>query len=123
MVLFQLRENEMDIHIDKQGQTAIVELAGQLNAVTTAEVQEQVLSLAERGHNVLLDMGNVTYLSSAGLRLLLLLYRRITENEGRLVLSGLTEEITDIMAMTGFLDLFTIYETRALALQAIRKVS
>jgi anti-sigma B factor antagonist len=111
----------LEIHIEQQGQTAIVELAGQLNSTTTIDVQDQVLALAETNQNILLDMNRVTYLSSAGLRLLLLLYRRINDNHGMLALSGLTEEITDIMAMTGFLDLFTIYENRADALEALKK--
>jgi anti-sigma B factor antagonist len=67
-------------------------------------------------------MSHVTYLSSAGLRMLLLLYRRIRENNGKMVLTGLTEEVADIMQITGFLDLFSTFDKRATGLQALQRV-
>ncbi|HEX2621574.1 MAG TPA: STAS domain-containing protein, partial [Phototrophicaceae bacterium] len=72
--------------------------------------------------HILLDMSHVTYLSSAGLRMLLLLYRRIRENNGKMVLTGLTEEVADIMQITGFLDLFSTFDKRATGLQALQRV-
>jgi anti-sigma B factor antagonist len=111
----------MNIQVEKLEQATIISIDGQLNATTTARIQNDVLAAAQAGQRILLDMSRVTYLSSAGLRMLLLLYRRIRENNGYMVLAGLSEEITDIMQITGFLDLFKIFESRNSALQALKK--
>lgn len=112
----------MDIHIEKVDQATVISIAGELNANTTTTIQPNVLAAAQAGQRILLDMSRVTYLSSAGLRMLLLLYRRIKENNGYMVLTGLSEEVADIMQITGFLDLFHTFDSRSSGLQALQKV-
>jgi anti-sigma B factor antagonist len=111
----------MEIQVEKLDRATIISINGELNATTTARIQEDVLSAAQAGQRILLDMSRVNYLSSAGLRMLLLLYRRIRENNGYIVLTGLSEEVADIMQMTGFLDLFHTFENRSTALKALQK--
>ncbi len=113
----------MDVNVEIMNTATIIAINGQLNSHTTAQIQSDVLNAAQSGQDILLDMSNVTYLSSAGLRMLLLLYRRIIENHGKMVLTGLTEEVRDIMQMTGFLDLFATFDSRANALLALAKAS
>lgn len=97
----------MDINIKNLKDVTVVEMAGDIDANTAPKVQEEVLPLAKPGSKILLDMTKVPYTSSAGLRLLLSLYRQVTGNNGQLVLVGLSEEIQDTMSITGFLDFFT----------------
>lgn len=113
----------MNIHIEKVDHTdaTVITIDGQLNSATTSQIQDQVLTSARGGRRVLLDMSGVNYLSSAGLRMLLLLYRRVQENQGMMALAGLSEEVSDVMSITGFLDLFTIYNNRNDGLSAFRK--
>ena len=85
----------------------VVELTGDIDAKTTSEIQEKVLSIAKPDSKIILDLSRVAYMSSAGLRMLLLLYRTVTAQQGKIILVGLTEEIHDTMAVTGFLDFFT----------------
>lgn len=97
----------MDINIKNLKDVTVVEMAGDIDANTAPTVQKEVLPLAQPGSKILLDMTKVPYTSSAGLRLLLSLYRQVTGNNGQLVLVGLSEEIQDTMSITGFLDFFT----------------
>lgn len=97
----------MNINIKNLKDVTVVEMAGDIDANTAPAVQKEVLPLAKPGSKILLDMTKVPYTSSAGLRLLLSLYRQVTGNEGQLVLVGLSEEIEDTMSITGFLDFFT----------------
>jgi anti-sigma B factor antagonist len=53
----------------------------------------------------------VSDISSAGLRTLLMIYRQITNNQGRVVVARLSEALRDMMAITGFLELFTAVDT------------
>jgi anti-sigma B factor antagonist len=89
----------------------VVKLAGDLDGNTAPNVQSQIIPLASPNVKMLLDMSEVTYMSSAGLRMLLVMYRTIISKSGKVVLVGLSEEIRDTMAMTGFLDFFTYLDT------------
>ncbi len=111
--------NNMDINIEKNGNVTIIELNGDLNANSTAKIQDQVLSATPPNSKVLLDMSNVKYMSSAGLRFLLLLSRQLGGQVGNIVLSGLREEVADVMSITGFLDFFVTAENRTDALDIL----
>ncbi|MBD2211667.1 anti-sigma factor antagonist [Calothrix sp. FACHB-156] len=101
----------MEINIKTIEDVKVAELTGDVDASTAPSVTEKVLPLAQPGSKILLDMTAVPYMSSAGLRMLLSLYRQATAKEGKLVLVGLTEDIRDTMSVTGFLDFFTTSET------------
>lgn len=101
----------MEINIQDQEEIKVVELIGDVDANTAPKVLEQVLPLVEPGSKIILNMSAVPYMSSAGLRTLLSLYRQTTAKNGKLVLVGLTEELQDTMSVTGFLDFFTTAET------------
>ena len=101
----------MEIEIEEKGGTSVVRLMGEMNSGTVDIVQEKLLELVEPGCKIALEMSGVTYISSMGLRTLLLLYREITRQDGRIVLCGLTEMVYDTMFITGFLEFFETYET------------
>jgi anti-sigma B factor antagonist len=69
---------------------------------------------------MLLDMSQVLYMSSAGLRMLLSVYRQVTGKAGQVVLIGLAENLEDTMSMTGFLDFFTTCKTLDEGLTALK---
>lgn len=100
----------MDIEIKQVGDVMVAKLAGEINGATTPELQEQLLPLIQPGCKVVLDLHDVTYMSSAGLRTLLLLYRQIDNENGAVVLTGLSEVLRDTMSITGFLDFFQSYD-------------
>jgi anti-sigma B factor antagonist len=102
--------------VERFNQITVLSLKGALNGATVAAIQEQILSQIFDGQRVLLDLSGVQYLSSAALRFLLSLYRVVRERSGTMALAGLTEEMADIMSMTGFLDLFRTYKDRGTAL-------
>jgi anti-sigma B factor antagonist len=101
----------MEIELEEVDGTTIATLFGELDGRTAPTVQDKLLSLPKPNARLLLDMSGVTYISSAGLRSLLMLYRQMAAQEGRVALVGLAENIKDIMAVTGFLEFFDTYET------------
>ncbi|MBW4578370.1 MAG: anti-sigma factor antagonist [Tildeniella nuda ZEHNDER 1965/U140] len=101
-------------------QVAIVELIGDIDGSTASTVQEQVLPLAQTGGRILLDLTQVPYMSSAGLRMLLSVYRQISSHNGQVILVGVSEEIRDTMSITGFLDFFTTRDTLDSGLEALK---
>ena len=101
----------MDIQITAKNDIMIVNLTGEINGRNAPDVQEQLLPLAQPGCKLLLNMSGVSYMSSAGLRTLLMLYRQIDNQSGCIALANLQEMIQDMMSITGFLDFFTSFET------------
>src|SRR5262245_47317977 len=109
----------MDISSKKIRGVTVVQLAGELTALTAGPTQEKVLQLAEPEAKMVLDMTQVPFMSSAGLRMLLVLYRTIGGQGGKIVLIGLTEDLRNMMLLTGFLDLFRHHPTLEAGLAAL----
>ena len=101
----------MKCHINTQHHVPVVELGGDIDGKTAREIQEQIFPDLEAASKILFDMRKVAYMSSAGLRMLLLIYRQAQKKSGQIVLVGLSEEIKDIMSVTGFLNYFSVCET------------
>jgi anti-sigma B factor antagonist len=108
----------IEISVETIQQVTVVKPAGEIDASSAAVVQQKVLPLSVPGCKIILDMSQVAYMSSAGLRMLLSVYRQISGNQGRIVLVGLSEELTDTMSMTGFLGYFTVHDLLETGLQA-----
>jgi len=109
----------MEINVKSSGQVTVVEISGDIDSNTAPLAQDQVLPLAQPGSKILLDMSGVEYMSSAGLRMLLSMYRQISRGSGDIVLVGLSEQIKDTMSVTGFLNFFTTRDTVDEGLQAL----
>ena len=110
----------MDIKIRTVEQIVVVELDGKIDSKTAPQVQAQISPLVQRGSRIVLDMTGVTYMSSAGLRLLVAAHRQVADSNGKLALAGLAERVRDTMSITGFLPFFTIYDTVQAALAALK---
>jgi anti-sigma B factor antagonist len=89
----------------------IVSIVGEIDGSTAPEVQAQVVPLIAADAKIVLDMTEVAYMSSAGLRMLLVVYRRVAGQGGTVVLTGLSQDLQDTMSLTGFLDFFDHYAT------------
>ncbi|NEO27157.1 MAG: anti-sigma factor antagonist [Kamptonema sp. SIO4C4] len=110
----------MDIKITTVGEIQVISLSGEIDANTAPQVQHEVLPLAIPESKILLNLSQVSYMSSAGLRMLLSLYRQTSNKAGNLVLVGLADDIRRTMAVTGFLNFFTTCDTLESGLQKLR---
>jgi len=98
----------MDLGVTMVGEIMVATLTGEVDGQTAPEAQERLLAHLSSLSKLMLDMSGVTYLSSAGLRMLLAIYRQLAAVDGRIVLVGLSEEIKDTMTMTGLLRYFPL---------------
>jgi len=111
----------MNIEFESVDGITVATLFGELDGRTAPVVQEQLAALPRPQGRVLLDMSGVNYISSAGLRALLMLYRQMAANDGQVALSGLNESIKDVMAVTGFLEFFAAYDSLEEGLAALNQ--
>ena len=112
----------MEIKTVTQDEVTIVEISGSLDANTVPEAQDVIMPLVVPDCLLVMDMSECEYVSSAGLRLLLMIAKRLKANQsGQWCLAGVSEEIMDVMEMTGFVQFFETFDTVSDAIAAIRE--
>jgi len=111
----------LDLAARREGGVTVVALTGDLDGRTSPRLQAQLMPLIPDGGKVLLDMSEVAYMSSAGLRVLLLLYRHAHRVQTRLAVVGLSQELKDVMSATGFLNFFLLSDDMATGLEALQR--
>lgn len=110
----------MDVQARPFQNAVVIEVIGDVDGSTAPALQEQILASAQPGCRLLVDMSRVSFMSSAGLRVMLILHRTISSNKGQVVLVGLSDDIRDTMSATGFLKFFTTADTLEAGLQALK---
>jgi anti-sigma B factor antagonist len=89
-----------------------------LDDTTLDEIRQEITTLIGKasGPDVLLDFGNVEFMSSAMLGLLGQLHRKITAGHGRLKMCGIRPEIMQVFKLTSLDKLFSIHKDAPTAL-------
>jgi anti-sigma B factor antagonist len=99
----------MRLNRQTRGDLTIIALDGALDSGTAPGAQADLEQLMPSSGTTVLDLSKMPYMSSAGLRVLLLAHRRAQARGTRIVLTGLHPDVREVMSVTGFLDFF---ETR-----------
>jgi len=86
--------------------TETYKLGEELDSFNSEEVQKGILTLLEQGVSVVLDMTACRYISSSGLRVLLYTKKVAASKGQKLYLKGVSDEVKDIMDVTGFNNFF-----------------
>ncbi|MBS0585797.1 MAG: STAS domain-containing protein [Verrucomicrobia bacterium] len=98
----------------------IVRSEGRLDAMTVSQLENFLNDLVERKmYEIALDFGKIEYLSSAGMRLLLSMSKRLKKSNGHLMLFAIQDDVMEIIRMAGFEQILSIYpdERQAIAKQ------
>ena len=99
------------------GSVAVVTPVGRIDSTTSSSLEEVTRGIVDSGaRDVLVDLSDTDYISSAGLRVFLVLAKRLRDLRGRLVLAALGEPVRQVFQLAGFLPLFTIDATLDAAL-------
>ena len=95
----------------------VLALKGRLDSVNAAAVEASITDQIKQGASrLVLDFSDVGYVSSAGLRVVLVVAKRLKEIGGRLVLIGLTPSVHEVFSISGFLQILTVCDDRDTAL-------
>lgn len=111
----------MEIKTVTKENATIMQLIGSLDGNTVNEAQDKILPLLNGKISLVLDLKECGYVSSAGLRLLLMTAKTLSASGGVLLLSGLSSEVKDVMEMTGFSHFFKMLDSVDAALKELRK--
>ncbi|MFO7445572.1 MAG: STAS domain-containing protein [Ignavibacteriaceae bacterium] len=104
----------MQISIETKDNYTIITPEGKLDSVTSQELEEKITILInENKNNLLINFEKLNYISSAGLRVLLIAAKKTKAISGEVRLSSLNPQIKDVFNISGFSSLFKIYDTAA----------
>lgn len=103
--------------VEKKGDVFIVRIKGRLDAICSPITEKKVFEAINEGQsNLLLDMSGVSYLSSAGMRMLLSITKRLRTMSGKLAICSVTANVVDVLKMSGFDHALHLFKTEEEAL-------
>lgn len=106
-------------HKDVNGVT-LVTIAGRLDGNTSGSLESRFLQLVEQGGSrFVFNLAELDYVSSAGLRSLLLAAKKVKAMRGKLALAHMNEHVKEVFDMSGFSTIFMICATEREALDAV----
>ena len=110
----------MDIIEDKRGAIVLLGLVGRLDSSTSPHMEEKVVGLLTGGaKQLVVDFARLDYVSSAGLRVLLMAAKKLRASGGVIALCALKPHIQEVFDIAGFTAMFPIHESVDLALRSL----
>lgn len=110
----------MQIVEERIGGALVMAPAGRVDSVSSNELERLVVSRIDGGEKrLVLDLAGVEYISSAGLRVLLIAAKRLKEPPAALVLCGIGPGVRTVLELAGFLPLFSVESGREQALARV----
>jgi anti-sigma B factor antagonist len=97
----------LNIEKKQDGKDLTVALTGRLDTVTAPELESELASSLDDVENLVIDMTDLEYISSAGLRVLLTAQKTMNQ-KGSMKLINVNETVMEIFDVTGFVDILTI---------------
>ncbi|MBV7485180.1 STAS domain-containing protein [Bordetella sp. BOR01] len=102
----------MNLTIDKLGDVLLVSPEGQINSANAAGIEADLLTHVDKGERkVVLDLARLDYISSAGLRVVLVVAKRLKQAGGALALCSMQPQVREVFDISGFLAILTVTDT------------
>jgi len=98
----------MNININQDGEKTVVGLSGRLDAIASPRLQEKLIPLFNDSEHVELDFAELIYVSSAGLRVLLMGEKTAKQRSSKQTVVNVSPEIMEVFEMTGFSNVLNI---------------
>ena len=98
----------MNINKTQDGEKTTFALSGRLDTTTAPKLQDVLIPEFDTAKKVELSFSDLTYVSSAGLRILLMGEKAAKAKGASMTLMGVSDEIMEVFEMTGFADMLTI---------------
>ncbi len=112
----------MDLNLKKVDNVAVIYLAGRLDVHLSADIEKEINNIIQNDSecHLLLNLKDVEYMSSSGLRIFVSTMRVLKESKRKLKLSNMNNAVKKIFEVVELMDMFDIYETEEEALQAFK---
>jgi anti-anti-sigma factor len=110
----------MNIKETKKDKATVLVVEGRIDSGTSAELEKKLIALIETGgvKDIAMDFSAMDYISSAGLRVLLMAAKKAGKLGGKVVLAGLSANVKEVFDISGFSNIFSIFASQEEAVKA-----
>ncbi len=109
----------MNVESETIDGTLILVPSGRVDSNSAGDLEGAVKDALGAADKIVLDLSKVPYISSAGLRVVLLCAKELKAKNGGFALCGLSDNVMDVFQLSGFSNILEIAEDRAAAVSAI----
>jgi len=110
----------MEISVRKEKNVSVVSVTGRMDAVTAPEFEKSLSELMSKGEKkFLVNLAGLEYISSAGLRSILVIAKQSKAGQGEVIFSGLRGPVEEVFKISGFRSIFKIFDSEEAALNQI----
>jgi anti-sigma B factor antagonist len=103
---------KMEVTQDRRDNVMVLAIKGRLDSGTSADFEAQLLGLVRSGENrLILDLRELDYISSSGLRVLLKAAKELKQTKGRISLCRAKDYVREVFEMSGFISFLPIFGT------------
>lgn len=103
----------MAVQVEQLGRVTVIHLSERLDGMNMEEVENLFLQLVDQGcDQFLFNMSKLDYISSAGLRVMLLAVKKTKAIGGEIALCGLNPSVEEVFQISGFSTIFTIFASQ-----------
>lgn len=110
-----MAESIVNIIVEDMKRVELVRISGRIDSSNATQFDNVLKEVVSRKNNVVLEMSEVDYISSAGLRAMIALLRECKKHKGDVRLANPSDRVTEVLALAGLDSLFEVYETEAAA--------
>ncbi len=110
-----------DVKWERKDGVLVAVLSGRIDSSNAGELQSDLESGIDPGERALiLDFEQVSFISSAGLRVCLVIARKFNESDKEFGICTLSDPIRDVIAISGFDQIIAVYDSQAAAINACK---
>ena len=110
----------MEITERRTADIVTLSLSGKLDTTTAKAFEEKILARIESGdRRFIIDLAQLDYISSSGLRVLVSAAKRLANDNGKIVLCSLREPVREVFNTVGFLSVFPAYGSHDEAISSL----
>lgn len=114
-------EGLVDVKQESKDDILILKMTGRLDAISSPSTERKVFDFINNGNpKLLLNFSGIDYLSSAGMRMLLSITKKLKTTSGKLVVCCVTPNVMDVLKMSGFDHVLDIAKTESDALSRFK---
>ena len=100
----------MKVETSYAGSTAVAAVEGRIDSANAKDFSEELSAIMGKGvSSLVIDCGGLSYISSAGLRVLLIAIRRTNEAGGGLALCAVPDHVREVLEVSGFVRLTKVF--------------
>ena len=110
----------MELDVERQGGTLIAKATGRIDGVNASDFEQSLSSAIDDSDNaVIVDLADLSYISSAGLRAVLLTAKALSRRSAKFALCAPSKPIREVFEISGFDKIIDIHDSREAALSSV----